>query len=913
MSVPTVTVEFAPGAGPLDAPASPGDENFLLLDGDGWAETPDTAVLDLTTTLDLRAEIAPDDRTPPADEVLIGKWQPSAGEAETSWLLVLTTAGHLRLIWHDAVTGLAVQRDSTQPLPTAVPRLAVRVAGDVSGDPGALTFFTGDTVDGPWTQLGSAVAGGGNPAVASSAPVLIGAFDPDLQPAEEPPPEPPPVPEPEVVFFDDFTTFHATNSGLDPASWFVHDRPDGDEGYVNNEWQLYVPSQVTVENSLLKIRAEHTGGTGPGSYKSGLVTTAGKVHFGPPSVTGGLRVEIRLRAPGAPGAIQGLWPSLYMLEEGSSAHFGGTAPGFPGGSQIPPGWPTTNFSEVDVWEWAGAVHGVFEYHANRHWNTVAGSSQPGKGQDVDTSPTDITATFNTYGLIWAEDSLSWTFNGVEVHRLTAADTEIPPNPMFAIVNFAVGGFFPGDPDPGNYPAVYEVDWLKVTELAPAAKVSTLVDDLDPPSSVWTQTGEAGQVTVTGGGVEITPALNYPSLRTTSNGWDLTGSAVFAEVSQPPNAGASVQAFLTLTVGHPEGSAPAGEVRIGFDAGNLVGQHRFNTNPIGVFSVAYDTGQHRYWRISEAAGTVTFASSPDGTTFTDRGSVATATVGFAVTGVDVELVGGHFQAEADPGVVRFEGVNVVGGGSTPTPPTGEKPTAATTGLTDPGALTPAGFDRITTDGAVIENLEFDVGYVEVQADNVMFRNCKFIGPTGREGLVRVQSGKVNCRFEDCEVDGNGAGVGLAYGDYTAVRCHIHDCEDGAKLGDNTTLEACLIDQLFHVEGAHNDGAQSSGGNNIVVKGCSIINVHSQTSCLLVGADLGNIDNVLIEGNWLESHANFVLTVGADPGWSLTNCVIKDNMIAPTFTTGINNFSEDQEISFFDNVFFDGTPIPDEFHP
>lgn len=711
----------------------------------------------------------------------------------------------------------------------------------------------------------------------------------------------------QVIFYDGFDVVHPTNRGLDPAKWFIHDRPNYSTGsYVNNELQIYVPSAVTVENSMLVITARDLPGTGKGTYSSGLVTTAGRVHVGPY----GLKVEIRLKAPGSAGATAGLWPSLYMLEENSAAYFGGTQPGFPGGAQGVPGWPTTGFSEVDVWEWPG--RSAFEYHVNRHWAATPGGSNPVGGHEVSTSPIDLTDTFNIAGFVWTQTYIAFTFNGREVHRLPNTISPPPSRPMFMILNFAIGGDF-GGPVGGNvvFPARYEIDWIKVSPLTSSVKVSTLIDAFDPPKGIWTATGTGGQLSTADGAITITTAPNYPGFRTTSGNYDLTGSRVYAEVSQVPNVGAgSTQAYLTCTFNHTEGQPPQGEIRIGYDGGSLVGQRMRNGTYTTVFEIPYSATAHRYWSMSEAGGTVSYATSADGSTFAVRGTVSAATVGFSLAELDVEVVSGHFAAETTPGVARFAGINVASG-VTP-PPDDEKPSASNTGLTNPGLLTPAASNTITASGT-ITNKSF-VGYVEIRADNVIFRNCKFTGPSSREALVRVQAGRSGCLFEDCEVDGTGTGtgVGLAYEGYTARRVYIHDCVDGAKLGDNTTLERCYITDLARGPGTHNDGVQSSGGNNITVRGCVIENEHSQTSALFIGADLSNIAGVLVEGCWL-SGGGYTMTVGADPGFQLTDCVIRNNKLGKG-GFGYFNLNRTQEIDIVGNTdLTTGAAIPDQHYP
>lgn len=725
MPVPRLITEFAPGAGPTSVPATTGDENYLLLDAQGgWAETPDSDDLDLTTTFDLRAEVAPEpDAT--GSGPLLAKWEPSANDA-TSWMFLMTPAGHLRLIWRDTSETIH-DRTSTVTTPL-VARLAVRAAGDFSGGAGAISFFTAPSLDGPWTVLGDIVDGGDAPAVATDAAVIVGAFDPHFVPPLPEPEEPGEEPEPppsNVLFFDDFSTpeLFGSNRGLDPAKWFIHDHGP----QVNNEQQYYSPNAVTVSGGRLRITAT-VGGPGAANFTSGLVTTAERFLY-----RHGL-VEIRLKAPGAPGEADGIWPSLFMLEELSSPWFAGEE-GDPGGDQRVPGWPTTGKSEVDVWEWPGTAADppfpTTKYHVNRHWNTVGGSSQGGRGADKVTTPIDMTTSFNTYAMEWTPDYLAFFFNGVEFHRLTGDDTQIPIHPMFLIINFAVGGNFAGEPDPDHFPATYEVDWVRVTSL---------------------------------------------------------------EGEEPP--------------------PPSGEL--------------------------------------------------------------------------------------------------------------EQPDASNTGLSNPGALgAPEGTLTVNTGGVLIQNRDIQ-GKLIINADDVTVRNCRVSeGGVTPERVVEVNG--TNALLEDTEVDGQNTTInGIGFGNYTARRLNIHGCSDGAKVGDDTTVESCFIHDLQTGGGAdpiHADGVQCDGnGSNIVIRGNTISNTNTLTSCIIIGADInGDINVVLIERNWLFGTTGFAIHAGSTGARELNGCVIRNNRFGPVgaggFEFGIHSFSPaTSEIDFTGNVFdATGAPIPDVHLP
>lgn len=160
-------VAVTPG---LNLPGAAGD----------YAATPDHDTLDITGDLDLRidatlptwAEATADNRT------LIAKYRTDTDE-RSYWLLI-TTAGELRLQWStDGTSGTILNRTADATLPaSAGDRLAVRATLDVDdGGNNTVTFYTAETLAGPWTQLGTPQSGAGTTSIHSgTAELTCGAF-----------------------------------------------------------------------------------------------------------------------------------------------------------------------------------------------------------------------------------------------------------------------------------------------------------------------------------------------------------------------------------------------------------------------------------------------------------------------------------------------------------------------------------------------------------------------------------------------------------------------------------------------------------------------------------------------------------------------------------------------------------------
>ncbi|MGW2209789.1 RICIN domain-containing protein [Streptomyces sp. NPDC001781] len=168
-------------------------------------------------------------------------------------------------------------------------------------------------------------------------------------------------------------------------------------------------------------------------YTSARLNTSGKfdAQYG--------HVEARMRIPRG----QGMWPAFWML---------GT----------PVNWPDSG--EIDVMENVGfepsTVHGTI------HGPGYSGSGGIGAGYSLPSGQA-FADGFHTFAVDWAPDSITWTVDGNVYQRRTPADlggrTWVFNKPFFLILNLAVGGYWPGDPDGSTrLPAQLVVDSVSVT-------------------------------------------------------------------------------------------------------------------------------------------------------------------------------------------------------------------------------------------------------------------------------------------------------------------------------------------------------------------------------------------------------------------------------------------------------------------
>jgi hypothetical protein len=148
-------------------------------DNASQATAPDAAGLGITGDIDIRIEVDADHWY--AGD-LAGKYETTG--SQRSWWFGLETGGRLRLAWSpDGTLASRLTATATIALPTGPAHRAVRVTLDVNNGSGGYTatFYTADTIAGPWTQLGdpTVTTGGTTSIFDSTAPVEVGGV-PDL-------------------------------------------------------------------------------------------------------------------------------------------------------------------------------------------------------------------------------------------------------------------------------------------------------------------------------------------------------------------------------------------------------------------------------------------------------------------------------------------------------------------------------------------------------------------------------------------------------------------------------------------------------------------------------------------------------------------------------------------------------------
>lgn len=202
---------------------------------------------------------------------------------------------------------------------------------------------------------------------------------------------------------------------IDKSKWYVEDAAL----VKNNEQQYYTPKNVYLKDGklILKSAKQRMGGR---PYTSGLVETKGRFTF----QYG--RVEVRAKLPGT----KGLWPAHWMMPERGS-------------------WPP----EIDIMELVGNKPNVI--HMTNHYGVWPHNRYDTK---IYSGP-DYTRDFHVFALEWDEEEIRWYIDGV---KRSSVSRNVPKEPFYIILNTAVGGIMPGNPDATTvFPQYHEIDYVRV--------------------------------------------------------------------------------------------------------------------------------------------------------------------------------------------------------------------------------------------------------------------------------------------------------------------------------------------------------------------------------------------------------------------------------------------------------------------
>lgn len=233
-----------------------------------------------------------------------------------------------------------------------------------------------------------------------------------------------------LAFSDEFN-----GRSIDSSKWNSRYRW-GPNWIINGEKQYYVDSLSNPDfgnspfqfgNGALSITATRTPDNLKSSasyqpYLSGALTTYGKfrMQYG--------YVEMRARMPRG----RGLWPAFWLLHQNENR----------------------NRPEIDVVEMLGQdprkVFQTYHYYENSNLRSTP---------TYEASGPDYSAGFHTFGMKWEPGRITWYVDGQTTNTYSSGN--VASEEMYLLVNLAVGGYWPGDPDGStDFPARYAIDYIR---------------------------------------------------------------------------------------------------------------------------------------------------------------------------------------------------------------------------------------------------------------------------------------------------------------------------------------------------------------------------------------------------------------------------------------------------------------------
>jgi beta-glucanase (GH16 family) len=246
-----------------------------------------------------------------------------------------------------------------------------------------------------------------------------------------------------LVWSDEFNG--PNGSPPDPTQWSFD---TGGNGWGNNELEYYTRrlQNAQIQNGSLALTALEEAYTGTDRvtrrYTSGRLKTEGEFAeaYG--------RFEARIKIPSG----QGMWPAFWML--GNNI---GTV-----------SWPACG--EVDIMENIGKEPSTI--HATIHGPGYSGAN--GIGSPYSLPSGRFSDDYHLFAVEWEPKVIRFYVDNHLYATRTPADLPagtswVYDHPFFIILNVAVGGSWPGNPDPTTvFPETMLVDYVRVYQPSGSA-------------------------------------------------------------------------------------------------------------------------------------------------------------------------------------------------------------------------------------------------------------------------------------------------------------------------------------------------------------------------------------------------------------------------------------------------------------
>ena len=265
----------------------------------------------------------------------------------------------------------------------------------------------------------------------------------------------------------------------------------GNGGWGNGELEYYTSrtNNARIVGGQLVIEADQES-YGGSSYTSARLLTKGKWSWSYG------RMEARIKIPRG----QGIWPAFWML-----------------GTNIDSlGWPTCG--EIDIMENIGKTSDQGTCHGTIHGPQSGGDYNGGSGVGgTYTLPGGAVLAdgFHIFAVEWTTNQIQW-FVDTNLY-FTATPASLPTGgswvftqPQFLLLNVAVGGGWPGNPDgTSTFPQQMLVDYVRVYKYVPPVPAA--------PAAPTGLTASAGSAKVYLSWNSVSNAAGYNLKRATSSG------------------------------------------------------------------------------------------------------------------------------------------------------------------------------------------------------------------------------------------------------------------------------------------------------------------------------------------------------------------------------------------------------------
>jgi beta-glucanase (GH16 family) len=301
----------------------------------------------------------------------------------------------------------------------------------------------------------------------------------------------------------------------------------------NNEVQCYTDDDSSanrnyeISDGILKIIARRQSINCPGlgnayrSWTSGRINSKDKQEF----LYG--RIESRIRFLNDEA---GTWSAFWMLENRIAEDPKANDNDFVN-------WPNPGAGEIDVWEWFSNSPNTYItnfFNASSNCGSLFLYDYPNGGADV--------KQWHDYAIEWDANAIKFYIDDIMVKSHNITSCAQYKEPMFVLLNVAIGGSLGGNIDPALNLATMEVDYIahctvsnsnsanRCNEATPSANVVTndliIFDDVERSDwPAWDSDGGTNPLLITDSDLLYAEAMEFT----------INGSTVVGFTSRMPQA------------------------------------------------------------------------------------------------------------------------------------------------------------------------------------------------------------------------------------------------------------------------------------------------------------------------------------------------------------------------------------------